>query len=568
LDGKTIQYYDESGREIARRYESVPSPVEQYFSRAFEPNSSVLDIGAGSGRDMNRLQAHGFQVMGVEPSKTLRESAINTHPELIGRILEGSLPDLQLVGRTFDAVLCCAVLMHIAPSQLFDASIQIRNCLKNNGRLLISLPLTRGDTDFENRDRHGRLFSPYTPEEIETLFTRLGFTLISRWDSEDSLSRSGNTWFTQLFEYRALAGIRPLDQIEAILNRDRKEATYKLALFRALAEIAQTNERVVTWLPSGRVGIPLMTLAQCWLRYYWPIVATEPLIPQSNAEGSGGKALKFRADLSSLIDDYRQRGVYGGLTAWHLESQSHSQQASTAKKQVRALKSISQTILLGPVTHAGGALDGGAIFGFDPLSKQVLVPASIWQELVLMGHWISEAVILRWANLSAKFAARQGILVQAVLPLLLVSPEPERSTSLARATFEKSNPGFCTWTGKPLTSDFAVDHVIPFSLWGNNDLWNLVITDPRVNAQKSDSLPTLELIEQRRPAIFENWNLLRDNLPAMFDSQAGAFLGSSISLRLISDWETELFSVFKQSIELTAINRGVPRWSPNKPRVF
>lgn len=560
MDSSTIQFYNANGAEIAKRYESVTSPVAQYFHQAFLPGSKVLEIGVGSGRDMACLHANGFDVLGVEPSETLRESVVHFHPELAGKVFDGALPELKLRDRQFDAVLCSAVLMHVPSSLLFDSALQIRDCLKVNGRLLLSLPLERGDTNGNHRDLNGRLFTPYTPDQIETLFTRLGFVLISRWDTGDALARAGTSWFTQLYEYRAQTGVRPLDQIEAVLNRDRKEATYKLALFRALAEIAQVNERSAVWLSSGHVGVSIGLIANCWLRYYWPIVASNELIPQSNAEGAGGKPLKFRAALSDLIDDYRDQGAYGGLTAWYLEYQGNARKPSTVAKQHKALKAIAETIVRGPVTYSGGALEGGAIFGYDSSTKHVLVPAAIWRELVLMGHWISEAVILRWANLSAKFVSSKGVGIEKVLPLLVVSPEPERATLQARKAFEKARLNRCTWTGKQLTGKFAVDHAIPFSLWGSNDLWNLLQVDEKVNLNKSDKLPTIELLEERRIAICEDWSILREELPVVFDSQASAFVGSPIASSSDSAWKNELFRTFKQSIETTAMQRGVSRW--------
>lgn len=559
MDISTIQYYDSQGAEIAKRYEAVESPVSQYFSHAFLPGSKVLEIGIGSGRDLACLLANGFDVLGVEPSSTLRDCAVHFHPELAGKVLEGALPELNLSKAVFDAVLCSAVLMHVPSSLLFDSALKIRDCLKANGRLLLSLPLERGDTNDTNRDQHGRLFSPYTPDQIETLFTRLGFVLISRWDTDDSLSRTSTSWFTQLYEYRAHTDVRPLDQIEAVLNRDRKEATYKLALFRALAEIAQVNERSAVWLTNSRVGIPLALLANCWMRYYWPIVASPEFIPQSNAEGGNGKCMKFRAALRNLIDDYKDQGAHGGLTAWYLERLSNTKRPSTMLKQVKALKAIADTIVAGPVAYAGGSLEGGAIFEYDTVSKQVLVPATLWRELVLMGHWISEAVILRWASLTAKFGASKGVGIEQVLPLLVVSLEPERATNPARKAFEKAGLNRCTWTNKKLSKGFVVDHAIPFSLWGNNDLWNLLQSDPKVNLNKSDKLPTIELLEERRIAIFEDWDILREELPTVFDSQASAFVGSSV-VSVNVDWKTELFRIFKQSIEITAIQRGVSRW--------
>ena len=56
-------------------------------------------------------------------------------------------------------------------------------------------------------------------------------------------------WFTLLLELRSGGSVRAVDQIEGILNRDRKVATYKFALFRALAEIATQEPRVGRWLP-------------------------------------------------------------------------------------------------------------------------------------------------------------------------------------------------------------------------------------------------------------------------------------------------------------------------------
>jgi hypothetical protein len=37
------------------------------------------------------------------------------------------------------------------------------------------------------------------------------------------------------------------------LNRDKKDATYKPALFRALAELATTSYHAAVWLPEGRI---------------------------------------------------------------------------------------------------------------------------------------------------------------------------------------------------------------------------------------------------------------------------------------------------------------------------
>jgi hypothetical protein len=80
-----------------------------------------------------------------------------------------------------------------------------------------------------------------TPENFHFRLAKVGSRLLNRWDSDDSLGRQGRAWATQLFMLEGQASPR-LETIEAILNRDRKDATYKPALFRALAELATSSD--------------------------------------------------------------------------------------------------------------------------------------------------------------------------------------------------------------------------------------------------------------------------------------------------------------------------------------
>jgi hypothetical protein len=53
------------------------------------------------------------------------------------------------------------------------------------------------------------------------------------------------------------------------------------------------------------------------------------------------------------------------------------------------------------------------------------------------------------------------------------------------------------YSGKVLnSSEISVDHVIPWSFIYNDELWNLVITSKTVNSQKSNNIPTKEIIEK------------------------------------------------------------------------
>ena len=99
---------------LVERYNAVPSPVSSFFSVAFPKGSRVLDVGAGSGRDLNALLLAGYDACGVEPSQALRDAALLAFPALAGRVSAGLLPHLENpAGAPFDGVLCSAVLMRI-----------------------------------------------------------------------------------------------------------------------------------------------------------------------------------------------------------------------------------------------------------------------------------------------------------------------------------------------------------------------------------------------------------------------------------------------------------------------
>lgn len=246
MDSQTVQYYDDNAEAVFARYQEAKIGIARYFRLAFPAGSEVLDIGAGSGRDMDILIREECEAYGAEPSARMREVTEARLPHLAGRIYSGSLPGLsRQIDRKFDGILCSGVFMHIPEEQHFDAAFDIRNLLKPQGRLLLSITGDREGLNAARRDEYGRLHTRLVPESLELLFERLGFQRIGRWEDEDSLGRPGITWTTLLFVLSSGQLHRPIDQIEGVLNRDKKVATYKLALIRALCDIALTS------LPTG-----------------------------------------------------------------------------------------------------------------------------------------------------------------------------------------------------------------------------------------------------------------------------------------------------------------------------
>jgi 2-polyprenyl-3-methyl-5-hydroxy-6-metoxy-1,4-benzoquinol methylase len=134
MDLRTVQYYDHNADDVFTQHSTGKSGIEKYFALAFPHGTEILDIGTGSGRDTDTLIREEYEAYGVEPSRRLRELALENFPRLSGRIYSGAIPGAAAdINRQFDGILCSAVFQHIPRELQFDAAFDIRNLLKPNG---------------------------------------------------------------------------------------------------------------------------------------------------------------------------------------------------------------------------------------------------------------------------------------------------------------------------------------------------------------------------------------------------------------------------------------------------
>ncbi len=364
-----------------------------------------------------------------------------------------------------------------------------------------------------------------------------------------------------LYTLENLSASRHIDQIEGIITKDRKTATYKLALFRALSEIAVNESRVAVWFQDDEVGIPLKSITEKWVQYYWPLFASDHFIPQIRGETlESSKPIKFGWNLPNLVEHYSDSG---GLTRFVLDYRNSSLFPAAEKLLQKVTRSISQAIIEGPVRHAGRALQTGQVFRYDPSKKMVLMDSGIWRELSLMAHWILGALKLRWAEITSDMSNGE-VPAGEVLNLLLTNPIPEREVGDARKVYSSIVDKECVWSGDPLKRQFEVDHVIPFSLWGNNDLWNLLPALSSVNRDKKDRLPSRSLIFRRRDWIIYYWRELSKAHKVRFDKEAKSQVEPRARAKFDANmnWEEPLFLSMTQSVQMTTTQFGMKPWEP------
>jgi 2-polyprenyl-3-methyl-5-hydroxy-6-metoxy-1,4-benzoquinol methylase len=202
MDKKTLNYYQEHADELAERYGAAQSGIAQFFHEAFAGKERIIDIGCGTGRDLNTLLEMGFDAVGIDPCQELLDQAVKKYPKTRGKMHVDVLPHLKTVEKGhFDGILCSSVLMHLPEELLFDSIYALRGILKPKGRLLMSVPLPDHTIDERNcRDANDRLFNGVPPEKFQLLFERVGFKLVSRHDNDDSLGRNHRRWATMIFQ--------------------------------------------------------------------------------------------------------------------------------------------------------------------------------------------------------------------------------------------------------------------------------------------------------------------------------------------------------------------------------
>lgn len=561
-DEPTTRFYADHARELAEELSGGSSPLVRFFVVAFPRGARVVDVGAAVGRDVGALLDQGYDAFGVEPAQALRDIA-HADARLVGRIHDGELPERlprDLSG--FDGLVCSAVLQHLPRGELFASVLRLRDLLTDHGRALVSVPSIRADV-VDGRDARGRHFNGVLPEELALLFERVGFQLIGRWDADDSRGRPGIGWAVLLLERRD-ADVRPLDLLDSVLGAgERKTATYKFALVRALAELASTRPHLGRFRSDGRVEVPLDAVAERWIDYYWPIFEADRVLPQISAK----TRLGFASELEQLIAAYRstRRGLSGFVTDRRSERLDPG-----ADRAARALfRKLRRVIVEGPVRHAGGGFDTkqrssglttrrGTLF--EHAGDSIVIAGSVWRDLVLLGPWVADAVVLRWAQHVAELGGQSG-LRGAMIECLLPKPDPERDTAdvrklvLSEAHVERLR---CVWSHRPVRPEtLAIDHILPYALWRNNDLWNLVPTHRTTNGEKSDRLPPRDLLRARSTEIRTWWDRYEATYPERFASEARLQTG------LATPSQPELFEVLVEAVETTRVQRRAEEWTPS-----
>ncbi len=527
-----IEYYSTNAKALAEQYNSVTfESVHKDWLDEIPKEGMVLDVGAGSGRDARYLAAKGLSVVAVEPALNIRELAQSYQVNSPIHWLSDTLPELSEVYKLqtkFDLILLSAVWMHIAPSLRERAFRKLSSLLKPNGKLIISL-------------RHGqcqdeRTMYAVSADELAQYASQFGliYKLLTPDQAPDKLGRSDVSWQTVLLTLPD-DGTGAFPLIRNIVVNDSKASTYKIGLLRALLRIAEGHPGAVIEHTDEHVALPVGLVALYWLKLYKPLV--DQFAMQQNSSNS--KGLGFIKENGWLqLTSHTSNDFYIGASYTGDD---------VVKPLYQALKDIASTIKNMPARYTTLPGTNTSVFHVElnrtkkPGSQLVIdfaflaslgtfyVPKHIWDSLTQFSVWIEPALINEWSTLMAGYGQNKAKAFTKLDYLnALRWDDPTRSTSRIRQRVNDlmtSQDVLCCWSGKQLKpTRFAVDHAFPFARWPNNDLWNLLPANTKVNSQKSDKLPTGMKLAGSRDFILEWWKQGWQHNQTEFFSQANLAL--------------------------------------------
>ncbi len=161
-----VDWYDAHAEAVAAVFEKGTFESVHGWLLHLLPSrpATVLDVGAGSGRDAVWLSAEGYEVVAVEPSRSMRSVAGRLHPDASVCWIDDRLPALDVVSRSglsFDLILLSAVWMHVPAHERSLAFRNLVALLRPGGILAMSF---RDGPANRATDSHS-----VSPTEIEAL---------------------------------------------------------------------------------------------------------------------------------------------------------------------------------------------------------------------------------------------------------------------------------------------------------------------------------------------------------------------------------------------------------------
>jgi 2-polyprenyl-3-methyl-5-hydroxy-6-metoxy-1,4-benzoquinol methylase len=193
-DNATIAFYDLHAENYFNSTVGVDmSECCDRFLRYLAPGDNIIDVGAGSGRDMHYFLSRGYKVDGIDASSELCKLA----SEYTGVAIECQTIQNWKPRCTYKGIWANASLVHLSIPEIESFFAQLPVCLSEGGVAYISFKssITTGV------DCLGRYFTNMTNEKLRQIIERNpAIRIVEIWDTEDNLNRNNIKWINVIVQ--------------------------------------------------------------------------------------------------------------------------------------------------------------------------------------------------------------------------------------------------------------------------------------------------------------------------------------------------------------------------------
>lgn len=346
--------------------------------------------------------------------------------------------------------------------------------------------------------------------------------------------------------------------ISTILRHDAKQTSYKIALLRAINDVALSYPNLGNQVED--VAVPLRLIAQFWLAYYWPLIDEDAPVLQGARAARGGTLrhdLSFRPLLSELRGSWQQlygrAGAADGFVLIHelkVPRRRQSYLPAFLDQYDRTLAKIVQAVRQ-PLQYAGegqwsvfarprqlaSLTHVTPVPGASPSDVCLTISGELWRSFQELSLWIEALCVHEWCGFTERVEQPRPVSRGEVYTLLTERPDNRRPLTWERNQIEllmlEGYTFTCPWSFKPLThTHYDLDHLVPVSVYPINELWNLVPSDPRTNAHlKRARLPSAARMQAATPHLSHTYrgytcsqtlgHVLTEDVAQRFSTAAG-----------------------------------------------
>jgi 2-polyprenyl-3-methyl-5-hydroxy-6-metoxy-1,4-benzoquinol methylase len=162
---------------LRNHFVGVAKEVNERFCANHE-NKTVLDIGSNDGTQLKQYKELGFEVLGVESSKTTAQIASDAGVPTLNEFFNQQT--METIGRQFDVINASGVFFHL--EELHSVCEGIKMGLKQDGVFVVQflyVKCIKENLAFDQIYHEHLLY--YSLETIEVLLNRHGLTMFDAY---------------------------------------------------------------------------------------------------------------------------------------------------------------------------------------------------------------------------------------------------------------------------------------------------------------------------------------------------------------------------------------------------